>query len=202
MKNTKISLLLIFVSLTVFSFGQKVVSVEGNCDFIKGEKEIKIVYDYSEMSVGKFNSEEDYVNEKVAEGNKKEAGKGDKWKDSWYGSRERVYHVKFETLFNKGLAKRGITGSQDADGAKYTLIVKTTFTEPGFNVGVMKRPSAINVEYIFVETGTENVIAKFTQEGIPGSQAAGFDYDTSTRISESYAKAGKMLAAYIYKKTK
>jgi hypothetical protein len=37
---------------------------------------------------------------------------------------------------------------------------------------------------------------------VPGAQAMGFDYDTGTRIAESYAKGGKMLAGFITKSTK
>ena len=202
MKKTGLFLATLLIGLGSFSYGQKMQVLEGNCDFLKNEKVINIEYDYSEMSVGKFETEEGYVDKKVAEHNEKEAGKGDKWKASWEGSRQRVYHPKFEQLFNKVLAKRGLSAAQDATDAKYTLIVKTTFLEPGFNIGIVKKAAATNLEYIFVETESKNVVAKFSQNGIPGAQAMGMDFDGSTRISESYAKGGKMLAGFIYKKLK
>lgn len=202
MKKTGLFLATLLIGLGSFSYGQKMKVLEGNCDFLKNEKSINIEYDYSEMSVGKFDTEEEYVNKKVAEHNEKEAGKGDKWKESWEGSRQRVFHPKFEALFNKGLAKRGLSGSQDATDSKYTLIVKTLFLEPGFNIGVMSKAASTNLEYIFVETESRKVVARFSQSGIPGAQAMGMDFDASTRISESYAKGGKMLAAYIYKQLK
>lgn len=185
------------------SFAQKINNLEGDksYSFLKGSKELNVKFDYSDMAVGKYDSEEDYVNAKVAEYNKKEAGKGDSWRDSWYGSRERIYHVKFMQLFTKGLAKPGINATEGED-APVTLTVHTTFTEPGFNVGVTSRPASINVEYIFTNTEDGSVLAKFEQKGVPGAQAMGFDFDTSTRISESYAKAGKMLAGAIAKSLK
>jgi len=197
MKN--LNLVLLFVGMVSFSFGQKIVKVKGDVKTLKGQSSFNIQYDYSEMSVGKYKEEAKYIEDGVAEREKKEAGKGQVFKDGWFGARERVYQPKFETLFNKGGVKAGFSGSSDNAAAKYTLIVKTTFTEPGFNVGVASKPAAINVEYIFVESGTENVVAKLTQAGIPGAQAMGYDFDVSTRVSESYAKAGKMLAAYLAK---
>lgn len=202
MNISKMTTVLLFLGLTTILFSQKIVKSEGNLSFLKSSPSINIEYDYSEMGVGKFKTEEEYIAKKVDEYNKEEAGRGDKWKESWTNSRERVYHPKFEELFNKYAEKSGVKGERNNSDAKYTLIVKTTFTEPGFNIGITSKPAAINVEYIFVETGSTKVLAKFTQAKIPGSQAMGMDFDTSTRISESYAKAGKMFGAYLSKNLK
>ena len=45
-------------------------------------------------------------------------------------------------------------------------------------------------------------LAVLELKGMPGSQAFGMDFDTGTRISESYAKAGKELAKYFEKSAK
>jgi len=202
MKNLRLPLMVLFIALTSVSFSQKIKIEDGDLSFLKGVTELNVVYDYSNMEVGKFKTEEAYIDKKVSEKNKKEAGTGDKWLESWNGSRERVYQPKFETLFNKVLAKKNMTIAEGRTDAKYTLIVKTVFIEPGYNIGISKKPSFVSFEYIFIETGTENVLCTMVQFKVPGAQAAGMDYDTSTRISESYAKAGKMLAGFIYKKIK
>lgn len=202
MKHVFGAMLLVVLTATT-GMAQKIVNVEGDksYSFLKGQSEIRVVFDYTDMSVGKYDSEQDYIDEKVKEYNKKEAGRGDKWKESWVSSRERIYHVKFMELFNKGLAKPGISANE-GDDSPITLTVKTTFTEPGFNVGVTSRPAAINVLYTFTNTESGSVLGVFEQKGIPGAQAMGFDFDTSTRISEAYAKSGKMLAAAIAKALK
>lgn len=202
MKNLRLPLMVLFVAVTSVSFSQKVKITDGDLSFLKDVTEMNVVYDYSEMEVGKFKKEQDYLDKKVKEKNDKAAGSGDKWLESWNGSRERVYQPKFETLFNKTLAKKNMTIATDRVDAKYTLIVKTIFTEPGFNIGIVKQASFVSFEYTIIETGTENVLCTMTQFKVPGSHAMGMDYDTSTRISESYAKAGKMLAGFIYKKIK
>lgn len=203
MEKKGIKLLLFFVLLSSFVHAQKVMLLEGDggFDFIVSQPVVNVQYDFSNYRVGEFANEEDYVNKKVAEGNNKQEGKGDRWKESWYGSRERVYQPKFETLFNKVLKKKGITIEQGEEGVAYTLTVKTTFMEPGFNIGITSRPAAVSFEYIFTNSDGE-VVARLSQRMVPGSQAMGMDFDTSTRISESYAKAGKMLAGHIYKKIK
>lgn len=202
MKNS-IKLFVLFALSATMSFAQKINNLEGDksYSFLSSGSEMNVKFDYSDMSVGKYKTEIEYVNDKVEEYNKKEAGKGDSWRESWYGSRERIYHVKFMELLTKGLAKSGINATE-GDDAPITLTVHTTFTEPGFNVGVASKPASINVEYIFTNTGDGSVLAKFEQKGVPGAQAMGMDFDTSTRISEAYAKAGKMLAAAISKSLK
>lgn len=84
--------------------------------------------------------------------------------------------------------------------AKYTLIYKTTFTEPGFNVGVMRKNATIDGEAWIVETADKNkVIAKIAVTKAPGRMFGGFDFDTGERISEAYAMAGRALARLIVK---
>jgi hypothetical protein len=202
MKKTSIVYLL-FVSILILNVSanaQKLVVESGNLNFIKGQTALKVEYNYDGMGVGKYKTEEEYVNQKVTEYNSKEAGKGDKWKEGWISARKDKYQVKFEELINKELEKSGVSVRPSNTSAKYTLIVKTTFTEPGFNVGVMKQPAFVDMDFIFVETANPSVVvAKLYGKKFMGAQAMGFDYDSGTRISESYAKAGKVLGQTIAK---
>lgn len=178
---------------------QKVQLRKGDIAPLKSEKQINIAYDYSEFGVGKFKTEAEYVETKKTEYNKDEPGKGDKWHDGWVSARATRYQPKFEELINKYTEKKGMTFGNFPD-AKYTLTVKTTFVEPGFNVGVMKRPASVNFTYIFHETANpSNVIAEYTHVGVPGSQFGGYDFDVGSRVAESYAKGGKMLGGVIAK---
>ena len=196
MKKTILFSILFFGML--FSSFSQVVLKSGNLKTLKGEKNIKIEYDYSNIAIPKFNSEKEYVDSKVKDYNEKESGKGEKWKESWINSRKERYQPKFEELFNEKVAKKELVASESANNTKITLIVKTTFIEPGFNVGVWKKPAYVNFEFLFVETANHSkVIAQLFANEVPGSQAMGFDYDAGSRIAESYAKAGKMLGKYV-----
>ena len=201
MKKLKLAFLFI-AGFSLTTMAQKIRTESGNLSFLKGETELNIKYDFSDFQVGGFSSESEYKNKKIKEYNEKEAGRGDTWEKSWERDKEERFPNKFEELFDKGLTGK-IHIAQNNEKAKYTLIVKTTFIEPGFNIGVMRRNAAVAFEYIFVETDNESkVMAKLKQPDVPGSQFGGYDYDTGARISESYAKAAKMLAAYILKNMK
>lgn len=197
----KITALFLLVGITFFTVSaQKVQTKKGNLNFLKKVKEINVVYDYSDMGVGKFKNEEDYVNKKVKEYNDKEPGKGDQWKEAWEGARTTRYQPKFEELINKELSKANIKVYPD-QGSDITLTVVTTFTEPGINVGVYKRPAACNFKYVFTDSNGK-VLCELIQTGVPGSQFAGYDFDAGSRIAESYAKGGKSLGKTMYKAVK
>ena len=195
----KLAALFLLVGIVAFSVNaQKIQIKKGNLNFLKGVKEINVKYDYSNMGVGKFKNEKDYVDKKVKEHNDKEPGKGDQWKQGWEGARSTRYEPKFEELINKELEKANIKVYQDQNDAKYTLTVVTTFTEPGINVGVYKQPAYCNFKYVFTDDKGK-VVAELIQTKVPGSQFMGYDFDAGTRIAESYAKGGKSLGKTMYK---
>lgn len=185
------------------NFGaSKVILKSGDLSKLKGEKDLKLEYDYSTLKVGAYNTEAEYVDLKVKEYNEKEKGKGDKWKAGWINSRKERFHPKFEALFNKAIKKTGIVASESASG-KYKMIVKTTFIEPGFNVGMAKKPAFCNYEFVIVETANPStVVAELYLNSVVGSQSMGFDFDSGSRIAESYAKGGKMLGKFMAKQMK
>ncbi len=197
---------LVIGSILILPFclhAQKIKIESGDFDFLKGETTVKLEYDYSDMAVGKFDREEDYVNKKVDDYNKKYpgTGRGDQWKESWIGDRKARFEPKFEELLNNYLRPKRISFSPEHSDAKYTMILKTTFTEPGFNVYVTKKPAMIDVEAIFVETANpDNVLGVISSKKNPGRTFGDADFDTGVRIAEAYAKCGKELAAFLVKK--
>src|SRR5690606_7735782 len=108
------------------------------------------------------------------------------------------FEPQFRELFSK---HAGVTTADD--NATYTLIFKTTRTEPGWNVGVMRQSAFIDAEAWFVETeNPSNVIAKVSIKNAPGRDAMGYDFETGARIQEAYAKSGKELGKFLVKNTK
>ena len=196
-----LALSIIFLNVSSVHAG-RIVLKSGNLDVLKSETKLNVQFDYSNMIVGKDLKEEDYVNKKVTEINEKKPGNGNKWKDGWINARKDRYQPKFIDLFNKQ-SKGNRTISENATDAKYTLIVKSPYTEPGFNIGIMKQPSRVDFVFQIIETANPaTIIAELTANEIPGGQAMGYDFDAGTRIAESYAKAGKMLAKYFSDKLK
>lgn len=178
--------------LSSAAFGQKIKIVSGNISDLQGMSELNIEYDYSGLGVGKFDVEADYLDKKVADKNEDEAGSGDLWKQAWFDDRPIRFEPKFEELLNDYAPV--IKAGQDVE-AEITMLVHTTFIEPGYNVGVSRKPAMINLELIF-SRGDEQVLV-MTLTKSPGSGAMGYDFDTGYRISEAYAKAGKSLGKYL-----
>ncbi|MCF2493986.1 MULTISPECIES: hypothetical protein [Dyadobacter] len=183
------------------TFAQRVELKSGDIAVLSGQKTVNVEYDYSEFGVGKFATEKEYLDKKSAEYNAKEAGKGDAWKKAWVDDRKNRFEPKFEELFNKGMADKGLQAVQSRPDATYTLIVRTKFVEPGFNVGVMRKNAYVDYEVDLVESANKSAkVAQLNMRNVPGGQFGGFDFDTGVRIAESYAKAGKSLAAFLDKK--
>lgn len=194
-------LILFTTALLLCSIGyaQKVKLVSGKLNVLKNVSEVNVTYDYSSMSVGKFDKEADYIAKKKADYNKKEAGKGDSWEKSWIADRANRFQPQFEELYSKHSGM----DIGDNPSAKYTWIIKTTRTEPGFNIGVMRKYAEIDCEAILVETGNESkVLAKVTIKKSIGRTYGGYDYDSGTRVQEAYALAGKVLGKLVKKSAK
>ncbi len=168
--------------------------------FLKGQKELNVEYDYSNLKVGKKDmmDEDEYTRQQVDKGNKKEAGKGDHWLELWKGGRKNHYQPKFEELCNKQLS--GLVVGEGKTGAQYTMILHTTMIEPGFNVGVMKQPAFCNYEISIVETANHSAVkTKWNLGNVMGSNMSGMDFDPAARIVECFAKGGKMIGKDISK---
>ena len=178
---------------------QKIKTTEGDPSVLKNESNINIEFTYDSISVGKFADEKEYIKKKTDEYNAKEPGRGDKWAQSWINDRQARYEPKFIELFKTN------SGMAIMTDAKYTLIFKTKSIEPGYNVagGMVafggRKNAEIDAEAWIVETADRSKrIAVITIENAPGGTFGGYDYDTGTRIAESYAISGKKLAKHIY----
>lgn len=194
MKNI---LAILLVSLCTSVVAQKIKLVEGDLGPLKGQTSIKTEFKY-DMSVGKFDKEDDYISQKKKELNEKEPDRGDSWEKNWKADRQDRFEPQFRELFSKH-SEMSTTG----ENAKYTLIFKTVHTEPGFNVHVMSKPAYIDAEAWIVEAQDPNkVIAKITITKALGRDVFGFDYETGLRLQEAYAKAGKELGGFIRKNAK
>ena len=174
---------------------QRIKLIEGDLSPLKGTTALNTEFTYDNLKVGDFKNEDDYIQKKKDDYNKKEAGRGDTWAKAWKSDRPDRYQPKFNELFsdNSGGIKAGSNPS-----AKYTLIFKTSFIEPGYNVGVWRKNASMDGEAWIVETADHSkVIAKISVDKAQGRIFGGFDFDTGVRIAEAYADAAKALAKFI-----
>lgn len=197
--KTKLMAALALIALFALqpAFAQKIKVQEGSLAVIKGVSKMNLQFDYSAMSVGKFKTEAEYVEKKKGEYNKKEDGKGDKWEKDWIADRKDRYEPQFTELFNK--SSDGLTVGEYSS-EKYTLIVKTTKTEPGYNIAISRKNAEIEGEILVVETANPGtVVLRMSFAKALGRSFGGYDYDTGFRIQEAYADLGKALGKYMSK---
>jgi hypothetical protein len=200
--KVKFIILFCLIALVSTGYGQKIKLESGSLSPLKGQKSVSIQYSYEGLLVGKM-SESDYIKKKVTDYNADEPGRGDTWKEAWKNDRKTRFQPKFEELFNKYLEEVGMTAKESASDAIYTIVVKTTMIEPGWNVGVMRSPAFINVDIDVVETSNpSNVVSSVSVLKSPGADVMGYDFDCGVRISEAYAKLGKAFAKFIIKNAK
>ncbi len=189
------AVIIALLSIATISKAQKIKIVDGDPSILKDQTSIEFKFTYDNMAIGKFTNGQEYIDKKTAEYNAKQDGKGDRWAKEWVENRAARYEPKFIDLFLKYSSM-----SEKAD-AKYTIIFHTSFTEPGYNVYVSRHNAEINGEAMIVETAhPDKVLATVSVEKAPGRTFGGDDYDSGTRIAESYADAGKYLAKFIMKK--
>jgi len=201
----KLKIILSFLLLCFFlsgAYAQKITVKKGDLSVFKEFTEINAAYDFSDFGVGKFKTEQAYIAKKKADYNEDEPGKGDRWAEEWENDKENTYQRKFEELFNVVMISEEtgiLMGSYPS--ADYTLTLKTIFLEPGYNVGISRKDASINVLISIAKSDDlSNPLCVVQMDKCPGRGAMGGDYDTEYRIGEAYAKCGKELAQYVYKK--
>lgn len=194
---------ILFISSIVTAQDMKVE--KGDFGFLKGQTEINVVFDYTQLTLLKENkNEEQYVAERTKELNEKNKGVGDIWKKKWKSSKELIWNPKFLELVNMVLSKKKIdlNFQEDLPTAKYTLIVTPVWIYPGWDIAMMKQPAKVSTKLMFVETNNRsNVLLEITTDKAPGDQW-GSNFSNETRIGEGFAKTGKSLAGMIIKKMK
>ena len=204
MKRITITLLMSAFVLFSLNLSAQAKLLSGDFKALKGQSEVLLSYDYSNMAVGKYKNADEYTSERVAEMNKKKAGSGDEWLAKWTGDRTDRFQPSFRKDFNSEVDSYGLSGKDDSPNAKYTLVVHTTFLEPGFNasmaVSFAKKPAYIDVTVDLVETANPGtVLGTVEMKKIQSKSMGGYDYDTGGRIESCYEKAGEILGKYLVK---
>jgi hypothetical protein len=190
MKKAGILLLMgIFMLTTINIFAQKLKS--GDVKMLKGQTVLNLQYDYSNIAVGKYKVEKEYVANRTEDMNKKKPGSGDQWAEAWVNDRKARFQPMFET---------GVIAKEGATDAKYTLIIRTTFVEPGFNVGITRKNAYIDMTVEIIETAApDKVLADIEMKGLQSVNMMGYDFDTGVRIQSCYDRGGDYLGKFLVK---
>jgi hypothetical protein len=194
MKIISATAVLVFAAIPIVGAFAQQVTLDGDIDALKDEKSIAIEFVYDSMKVGKYN-DNDYVNHKKDDLNKKYPGKGDAWSLDWVQARK----AKYEPGFKVGFESTSSISTNGKSDSKYTVILKTTFVEPGFHIRMIARENAVvNAVVLIVETADKSkVVARIGIEKSIGKGPGDYDEDTYNRIMNAYQKAGEAVGKLI-----
>ncbi len=189
-------------------FAQKPKQISGDFSKLKGQHEIGLIYDYSNVNVGKM-PEAAYIKKKMADADKKVPGDGQRWAAAWQSDKTHKYHVKFKQYLNDELSKSGMKADTGVNSGKYSLVIKVIMIEPGFATGTIgSKESHLTVEVKLIETSNPGkILANLLYENIRnmhynkflGSEA---DFDTGTRIAGVFGTVGEIVGKYLKKTLK
>jgi hypothetical protein len=199
----KKQLTILFILITAFAFSQKAKVLDGDFKNLKGISEYNLVFDYTDVQIPKFKSEEEFLKEKMEKRDKKEPGTGEIFKKSWFSDREERYEPKYIESFNKRFDDGNVKVDRDLDSAEYTMKVHTTSLSAGYNIGISRKNAMIDaVITVYKNDNPDKALLKVKYTRAEGGGAMGYDYDSGYRISECYAKLAKTFAKTILKKAK
>jgi hypothetical protein len=167
---------------------KRIAIVAGDAGRLAGNKKINISYDYSEMSVGKFKTEDEFLKSKTKYFRDTKAAK---FIEHWRTLRENVFEIKFAQLFNKNLLKAGMYGTNNSKDANISLHVEIIDAQPDYH-SWRARPS-LTVFCTFTDENDQMIVQyELTAHGSK-------DKSSEQRLTECYGIAGKMLAKDISK---
>jgi hypothetical protein len=187
------------LSLMFLVFSIKAQDVQGEAsDFavLKGEKTINVEFVYEKVAVGDYSKESEYVKKKTEEMNAKEPKSGDAWAVKWEDAKHDIYHPKFLEYFTKYSEMTLDTA------AKYTLIFKINFIEPGYQIAISKKSAQVEGTILLVQTSNKTKkLATLTVEREKGKYRGG-SFDFAGRIAETYGVTGRETGKLIKKAVK
>ena len=191
--------LLIALAVSTFAIAQK--PTQGSFAALKGITEFNVVFDYENLKVDKFKTEEDFLNDKMAK--REEKGSAEDFKTSWFADREAKYEPKFIECFNAASRRNGVTVQKDLSSANYTMVVKTTWIYPGYNVGVMDQPAKLKVTItVFPTNDPSNIVVSVPYLKVQSVDVMGMEYNSGSRIASAYCTLARQHAKALAKGTK
>lgn len=197
MKNRIV--LVVFLLAFMASYAQKLKVESGDLSVLKGIEKYKIIFEYDSLTVEGFETEADFLKEKMEKRELKKQGDGERFRQSWFSDRKELYEPSFIKNFNGYfIMKKKIKLYKNNPSCKYTVKLVTNKIYPGYNVGVWWEESKLWATIIIFETeNPKNIVLKSKEILIQGKT----DYNGGVRIANSYGLLGKVFARFLRKKT-
>ena len=177
---------LLVVVLSVATMCASAQKFKPSPDFLKGEKQINVVFDYSQVKYDK-DLQSKYYKEK-----------GTKWVEEWEGKRRDNNANSFIKDVNGELSKLKVNVDVSPE-AEYTLIVCVLNCDFGAYAGPMSVPAKLQCTINVVKTGTTTVLASTTLKVTQNPYTAiatPVDFD---RMYLAFGEIGENVGEILYK---
>ncbi|MEI6122989.1 MAG: hypothetical protein WCQ95_05105 [Bacteroidota bacterium] len=193
-------ILLLSVSLYAKSQVPYVAITSGNLLFLKGQTDISVEFVYDGMKVSEF-TEEMYLKQKKLEFRK--PADYETFISKWESERATTYEPAFVKQFNMWCTRLDLVADPRQTDTKYTMIVKTVKTEPGFYNGTngMRRDTYVTLMVNFVATtDTNTILCSVKAEYIVGATDVMADMtNMNLKLGLAYGSAGERISKLIVK---
>lgn len=170
-----------------FASAQRYKIISGSLGNLKGISEYKVTFDYSNLKVADFETEEAYLDEKMEKRQDRE-NKAQLFKKSWYDDRTDKYEPKFIEYFNNRFENGQLKIGKESS-SKYEMNIKTTWIYPGYVIEPAKLTAIITI----TEIGTAKpALLSITFEKVIGIEDNAYNGDQGYRIAGAYEKLAKL----------
>lgn len=139
----KILLIVSIVFITV-GYSQRFKELEGKFENLSAVNSFKVEFNYEKIQVHGFDSEEDFLNEKM-EKRKADPEKAENFKKEWFLNREKYYNPAFVNYFNTYFKKGEC---KIVDDSPYLIKVNLTWIYPGYAI----EPAKLSATIEFIDT--------------------------------------------------
>jgi len=197
----KFAFLLLFLNISFVVSAQEIIIVSGNYKNLKTVSKYNLVFDYSNLAVTDFESEEDYLQKKMLEKEQEKPGNARVFREEWFADRVYRYEPRYIQAFNEYFKKGEIKVIKDRPDLPYTMKVHTTEIYPGYNNGFTRKSGNLEVTIsVFKTENAENILFSANITDVECNYAGDkatledFDFHQGERIAYGYWNLAKFFA--------
>lgn len=182
----------LFLLLNSFSpiFAQRYKVLEGEIENLKNIKAYQVEFNYENLEVHGFESEEAFLKEKM-EKRKANPEKAENFRKDWFSNREKYYNPAFKNYFNSYFKKGECT---IIDDSPFLMRVNLTWIYPGYAI----EPSKLSATIEFVDSlNSKKLLVIHFEKVIGFEKNAVVVVNEHERVIGAFEKLAKNLAVQL-----
>jgi hypothetical protein len=197
----KFAFLLLFLNISFVVSAQEITIVSGNYKNLKTISEYNLVFDYSDLTVTDFESEEAYLQKTMLEKEQAKPGNARVFREEWFSDRAYRYEPRYIQAFNEYFKKGEVKVIKNRPDLPYIMKVHTTEIYPGYNNGFTRKSGNLEVTIsVFKTENAENILFSANITDVECNYAGDkatledFDFHQGERIAYGYWNLAKFFA--------